>query len=222
MCQADFRSKSMAKSSAQWPPVGRRSSRMWKSRKRRWRRLRCRNLRAAQLIARRAHRLDDVLIAGAAAQVRGQHVGQVFVADLRVLLQNVGRQHQKTRRAIAALQAVIDDDGAGAADAVLAADMGAGLAAVIADGVDQRLARLDADRIIAAVDGERDVGFFVHAGSLEHFSLAPNPLTPPSPLRGEGAASRQLVVGILTQSVPLTPPSPQRGERWGEGAPTSR
>ena len=70
-----------------------------------------RNLRAAQLIARRAHRLDDVLIAGAAAQVRGQHVGQVFVADLRVLLQHVGGEHQKARRAVAALQAVIVDEG---------------------------------------------------------------------------------------------------------------
>ena len=47
---------------------------------------------------------------------------------------------------------VVDDHGAGAAHAVLAADMGAGLAAIVADGVDQRFARLDPDRIIAAVD----------------------------------------------------------------------
>ena len=134
----------------------------------------------APRIPRRAHRLDDVLIAGAAAQIRGQHVDQLLVADVRILFQHVGRQHQKTRRAIAALQAVIvdegplqraelvavgealdgadllagglhgehqagayrfvvDDDRAGAADAVLAADMGAGLAAIVADGVDQRL-----------------------------------------------------------------------------------
>ena len=52
----------------------------------------------------------------------------------------------------------VDDHGAGAADAVLAADMGAGLAAVLADGVGQRAARLDGDGVIAAVDGEGDGG----------------------------------------------------------------
>ncbi len=105
-----------------------------------------------------------------------------------LLLQRVRRQHQEARRAEAALQAVVvdegllqrmqllavgepfdgadlpavgldrehqagadrlavEDDRAGAADAVLAADMRAGLAAVVADRVDQRLARLDADRM---------------------------------------------------------------------------
>ena len=39
----------------------------------------------------------------------------------------------------------VDEHGAGAADAVLAADMRAGLAAVLADGVGQRAARLDRD-----------------------------------------------------------------------------
>jgi hypothetical protein len=42
---------------------------------------------------------------------------------------------------------------------MLAADMRTGLPALVADGVDQRLARLDADRIVAAVDIERDVDF---------------------------------------------------------------
>ena len=122
---------------------------------------------------------------------------------MRILLQHIGRQHQKARRAVAALQAVVldegalqrmqfvavgepfdgadflalgldgehqagahrlvvDDDRAGAADAMLAADMGAGLPAIVANGVDQSAARLDADRIIPAVDVERDVEFFVH------------------------------------------------------------
>ena len=144
-----------------------------------------------------AHGLDDVLIAGAAAQVRRQHVEQVVVADVRLALQHADRQHQKARRAEAALQAVvihegllhrmqrvaigqsfdgadflalglhgehqagahrlaIDDHGAGAADAVLAADMGAGLAAILADGIGQRAARLDSDGVVAAIDGERD------------------------------------------------------------------
>ena len=155
------------------------------------------------LVLRRPHRRDDVLIAGAAAEVRRQHVEHVLVADVGVLLQRVHRQHQEARRAEAALQAVMrderalqrmqravlrqsldgadllalrlhrehqarahrlvaDDDGAGAADAVLAADVRAGQPAILADRVDQRLARLDADVVLAAVDGEREVDFFGH------------------------------------------------------------
>src|SRR5579863_6022148 len=58
--------------------------------------LRSSGLDFANLIARRFHRLDDVLIAGAAAQVRGKHIDQIFVADMRVLFQHVGGEHQKT------------------------------------------------------------------------------------------------------------------------------
>ena len=64
------------------------------------------------------------------------------------------REHQAGAHRI-----VVEDDGAGAADAVLAADMGPGLAAVVADGVDQGAPRLDPDRIVAAIDVERDVEF---------------------------------------------------------------
>ena len=134
---------------------------------------------------RRAHRLDDVLVAGAAAQIGREHVEQILVADVGLALEHADRQHQEARRAEAALQAVVihegllhrmqlvavgealdgadllavglhgehqagahrlavDDHRAGAADAVLAADMGAGLAAILADGVGQRAPRLDA------------------------------------------------------------------------------
>src|SRR5580658_7600936 len=58
----------------------------------------------ANLIARGLHGLDDVLIAGAAAQVRGEHVEQFLVVDVWVFLQHVSCQHQKARRAVAALQ----------------------------------------------------------------------------------------------------------------------
>ena len=58
----------------------------------------------------------------------------------------------------------LDDDGAGAADAVLAADMRAGLAAVLADGVGQRAARLDRDGVVAAVDGQGDGELVGHWG----------------------------------------------------------
>ena len=160
-------------------------------------------LRAAHRVAGGTHRLDDVLVAGAAAEIGREHVEQLVVADVRIVLQRVRRQHQEARRAEAALQAVVvdegllqrmqllavgepfdgadlpavgldrehqagadrlavEDDRAGAADAVLAADMRAGLAAVVADRVDQRLARLDADRVRAAVDRQRDVDLVAH------------------------------------------------------------
>src|SRR5262245_53650019 len=160
----------------------------------------------AHLVAGGVHRLDDVGIAGAAAEIGGEHVEQVLVADVGLALEHAGRQHQKAGRAEAALQAVIVDegllqrmqhvalcqaldgadrpalglhrkhqtrahglaieqDGAGAADAVLAADVGAGLAAVVADGVDQRAARIDADVMAPAVDGERKLALFGHAAA---------------------------------------------------------
>ncbi len=54
----------------------------------------------------------------------------------------------------------VDDDGAGAADAVLAAEVGAGEAEVFAEEVGQGLAGLDGvDRAGLAVDGEFDVHF---------------------------------------------------------------
>ena len=52
--------------------------------------------------------------------------------------------------------------GAGAADAMLAADMGPGLSAIVADRVDQRAARLDPDRVVAAVDAQRDIDLLGH------------------------------------------------------------
>ena len=61
----------------------------------------------------------------------------------------------------------VDDDRACAADPVLAADMRAGLSAIFTDRIDQRAARLDSDRMIAAVDGECDVGL------VRSFGLSP-------------------------------------------------
>src|SRR5262249_33660667 len=67
------------------------------------------------------------------------------------------REHQAGAHRFA-----INDHRAGTADAVLATDMGAGLPAVVADGIDQRLAWLDPDGVAAAVDGERDVDLLAH------------------------------------------------------------
>ena len=52
------------------------------------------------------------------------------------------REHQAGAHRLA-----VDQHRAGAANAVLAADMRAGLAAILADGVDQRPARLDANGV---------------------------------------------------------------------------
>ena len=131
---------------------------------------------------------------------------QVLVADVGLALEHAGRQHQKARRAEAALQSVVLDerllqrvqlvavrqalDGAdlaslglhrehqarahrfavdqhraGAADAVLAADMGPGLAAIVADGIDQGAPRIDAHAVTASVDGEGDLAFLDHAAA---------------------------------------------------------
>ena len=54
---------------------------------------------------------------------------------------------------------VVEDDGAGAADAVLAADMGAGLPAIVANDVDQRPSRFHLHRVSLAVDIEGDFDF---------------------------------------------------------------
>src|SRR5437660_4666394 len=66
----------------------------------------------AQLLHRRAHRLDDVLIAGATAEVRREHVDQLLVADIRLALQHARDQHEEPGRAEAALQAVVLHEGA--------------------------------------------------------------------------------------------------------------
>ena len=69
-------------------------------------------IRSAHLGGRGADRLDDVLVAGAAAEVRRQDVEQFLVADVRLPLQHADRQHQEARRAEAALQAVVLHEGA--------------------------------------------------------------------------------------------------------------
>ena len=143
-----------------------------------------RRLQRRASAGRRAYRLHDVLIAGAAAQIGREHVDKLVIADVRLAFQHAGDQHEKARRAEAALQAVmlhegalqrvelvavgqafdgadlfavglyrehqarahrlaIDQHGAGAAHAVFAADMRAGLSAILADRIDQRAARLD-------------------------------------------------------------------------------
>src|SRR6266536_853745 len=56
---------------------------------------------------RRAHRLDDILVPGAATQVRGQDFDQVRIADFGLALEHASGEHQKSRSAKPALQAVV-------------------------------------------------------------------------------------------------------------------
>ena len=83
---------------------------------------------------------------GALQRMQRRAVRQPFDGADRLALR-LHREHQAGAHRLAA-----DDHRAGAADAVLAADVRAGQPAVLADRVDQRLARLDADGVVAAVD----------------------------------------------------------------------
>ena len=80
---------------------------------------------------------------GALQRVELVAVGQPFDgADLSAV--GLHREHQAGAHRLA-----VDQHGAGAAHAVLAADMRAGLPAILADRIGQRAARLDLDRVRA-------------------------------------------------------------------------
>jgi hypothetical protein len=70
------------------------------------------------------------------------------------------REHQA-----GAHRLVVDQHGAGTADAVLAAEMRAGEATILAQCVGQGAPRLDADRALITVHRERDVLFIAHCAS---------------------------------------------------------
>src|SRR5262245_19502813 len=58
------------------------------------------------MVARGEHRVDDVLIAGAAAEVRGDSVSYLGFVGLRMVAQERGERHQQTGRAESTLQSV--------------------------------------------------------------------------------------------------------------------
>ena len=62
---------------------------------------------AAQLAGRVLHRLDDVLVAGAAAQIARDAPANLFLTGRWILLQKDIRRHQHARCAVAALQPVL-------------------------------------------------------------------------------------------------------------------
>ena len=93
---------------------------------------------------------------GALQRIEFVAVGKAFDgADLLAL--RLHREHQTGAHRIA-----VHQHRAGTADAVLAADMRAGLTAILADGIGQRAARLDAHGVRPAVDVQRDVDLPAH------------------------------------------------------------
>ena len=70
------------------------------------------------------------------------------------------RQHQAGAR-----RAAVEQDGAGAADAVLAAEMGAGQAELVAQEIGERHPHFDLFLVALAVDGQRDFSRLAHGGS---------------------------------------------------------
>ena len=176
-----------------------------------------------------------------------------LVADIGLSLEHADRQHQKARRAEAALQAMmihegalhrmqlvavrepldgadllavglhgkhqagahrlaVDDHGAGAADAVLAADMGAGLPAILADRIGQRAPRLDRDRVLAAVDGERDRCFSASCALLLRHASAARircGVAGISSIDTPNGDSASLMALITAAGAPMAPPSPR-------------
>src|SRR5262249_32802089 len=147
---------------------------------------------------------DDVLVAGAAAEVTGDGLANLWLGGIRAVLQELRQRHEETRRAEPALQAVvlpegllqriepvavgqrlhgpdlttvhlcrkeqagpdsgaIDDPRAGAAHAVLAAEVRARELEIVTQEVGQRLANLDHPLVRAAVDDDADLPLF-HLG----------------------------------------------------------
>ena len=153
-------------------------------------------LQAAHALGGERDRLDDLRIAGAAADVGGNGFDDVLARRRGIVGQQRMGGEDHRRRAIAALHAVglaecvlngrelarpgrqaldggdgvsvglhrehqagahrraVDQHGAGAADAVLAAGMRAGQQQLVAQAVEQARARLDLDRACFSVDGQ--------------------------------------------------------------------
>src|SRR5262249_19805626 len=59
---------------------------------------------------RAAHGLDDVLVAGAAAEIGREKIENVIIREVGIRLQRIHRQHQKTRRTEPALKRVMLDE----------------------------------------------------------------------------------------------------------------
>ena len=105
----------------------------------------------------------------------------------------------------------VDQHGAGAADAVLAADMGAGLAAILANGIHQRAPRLDPDGVAFAVDRQGDFGSFAHAGIFPAWRSAARMrcgVAGISLMLTPNGVNASLIALRTAAGAPMAPPSP--------------
>src|SRR5262249_44347629 len=105
---------------------------------------------------------------------------------------------------------IVHDHGASAANSMFAANMRTCLAAVLADRVSQRAPRLDADRVVATVNIERDCALLAHAAfsalrmaarmrcGVAGISLISMP-------KGDKAS---LIALMTAAGAPIAPPSP--------------
>ncbi len=104
----------------------------------------------------------------------------------------------------------VDEHGAGAAHPVLAADMRAGLTAIVADRVDQSTPRLDANDVPYSIDQQRDLHLFGHgfasaARSAARMRCGVAGISSIEIWNGESAS---LIALMIAAGAPIAPPSP--------------
>ena len=147
---------------------------------------------------------------GALQRVELFSVGQAFDgADFFAV--RLDRKHQT-----GAHRRAVDQHRAGAAHAMLAADMGAGLAAIFADGVDQRAARFDANAVRSPVDRQRDFASLAHAIVFLAWRNAARMrcgVAGISLMATPNGVSASLMALRIAAGAPIVPPSPRPLER---------
>src|SRR5262249_1051622 len=104
----------------------------------------------------------------------------------------------------------VEEHRAGAAYTVLAADVGAGLSAIVADRVDQRPPRLDTHGVPHAVDQQRDLEFFGHTSirALRREARMRCGVAGISSIEILNGESASLIAFSTAAGAPIAPPSP--------------
>src|SRR5690242_1456499 len=94
---------------------------------------------------------------------------------------------------------------------MFAPDMGPGLSAILADGVDERATRLDGDGMLAPVDVERYGDFFTHAAFPAARSAARIRcgVAGISSISIPNGARASLIALSTAAGAPMAPPSPR-------------